>query len=134
MNPSNTENPVASTPKTPGRAIAVLEVAAFGRRRRTSSSAATATAVTAAMIRNPQTMFIAVRSRLPAPSTVRHRGARPRQPGSGTNVATASGGGDGSSASFAAATLARRMKIWIVAASGTAVRAPRTHPAARRTA
>ena len=31
MNPSSTENPVARTPNTPGRAIAVLEVAALRR-------------------------------------------------------------------------------------------------------
>ena len=59
MNPSRTENPVASTPKTPAARSPSSKKPPAGARRRTNSSAVTATAAEAAVMRIAQTMFTA---------------------------------------------------------------------------
>src|SRR5262245_8006510 len=58
MKPSSTENPVASTPKTPEARSPSEKKLPSGARRRTNSIAETVTAQAPAVIRTPQTMFI----------------------------------------------------------------------------
>ena len=80
MNPSSTENPVASTPKTPAARSPSAKKPPSGARRRTSSRAVTAIAHATAMIRNAQTTFtVAARGEVVPPSAD-HRRRRRSQP------------------------------------------------------